>query len=30
VDEIPERNKVRVEALSQDEKRKLFPYLFRR
>ena len=29
VEEIPERNKACVEALSQDQKQKLFPYLFK-
>lgn len=28
VEEIPERNKICVESLSLEEKRKLFPYLF--
>lgn len=28
VEEIPERNKASVESLSNEEKRKLFPYLF--
>jgi hypothetical protein len=28
VDEIPARNKMRVESLSRGEKQKLFPYLF--
>jgi len=30
VDTIPDRNKVCVEALSEEQKQKLFPYLFKR